>query len=257
MKLEGNTILITGGSSGIGFEFAKELHHRGNTVIITGRDKAKLERAQKLVPGLRVFQSDVSRVEDIEALYQYVISTFPQLNVLFNNAGVMRIVNFLKEEGSLEDFTAEIDINIKGPVRMTRRFLPELKKKTNAAIVNVSSGLAFVPFPVSPIYCATKAALHSFSLSLRAQLANTNVRVFEIAPPATETELLGAFEPGDMEGVSIMKVEDMVRTSLKGLAHDRYEIRPGQSNQLKLMNRLAPEFIFSQLSKPLSKMLER
>jgi len=255
MKLDGNTILITGGSTGIGFEFAKEFERRGNTVIITGRDKAKLERARSLVPHLHAIQSDVSRVEDIEALYQRVIQEFPNLNVLFNNAGVMRIVNLHKTEGSLEDFTAEVDINLKGPIRMTRRFLPELKKRPSAAIVNVSSGLAFVPLPISPIYCATKAALHSFSLSLRAQLANTNVSVFEIAPPATETEILGPFEAEDLKGVPIMKVDEMVRTSLKGLADGRLEIRPGQSNQLKLMNRLAPEFILSQLSKPVARML--
>ena len=257
MKLDGNTILITGGSSGIGLELARELEKRGNTVIITGRDRAKLESAQKQNPRLHVIQSDVSRVEDIEALYKQVTREFPELNVLVNNAGVMRMVNLNKQEGTLEDLTTEIDINFKGPVRLTRRFLPELKKRPTAAIINVSSGLAFVPLPISPIYCATKAALHSFSLSLRAQLANSNVKVFEIAPPATETDLLGVFEESDMEGVSVMRVDEMVRLSLKGLSENRLEIRPGQSNQLKFMSRLAPDFILSQLSKPVAKMLER
>jgi uncharacterized oxidoreductase len=255
MKLDGNTILITGGASGIGWELAKELHKLGNTIIVTGRDQAKLDRAKEQLPGLKAIRSDVSRVEDIESLHAEVMRDFPALNVLINNAGVMRTVNLHKEEGTLEDFTSEIDINFKGPVRMVRRFLPDLKKRPHAAIVNVSSGLAFVPLPIAPIYCATKAAMHSFSESLRVQLAKTTVKVFEIAPPATQTELLGTFESGDMDGVSIMKVEEMVKVSLKGLADDRFEIRPGQSNQLKLMSRIAPGFILSQLSKPVARML--
>jgi uncharacterized oxidoreductase len=256
MKLDGNIILITGGAGGIGFELARALQQRGNTVIVTGRDRAKLDRAQKEVPGLQVIQSDVSRIEDIEALHAKVMKDFPGLNVLVNNAGIMRKTNFQKQDGTLEGFTSEIDINFAGPVRMARRFLPHLKQQPSAAIVNVSSGLAFVPLPISPIYSATKAAMHSFSLSLRVQLANTNVKVFEIAPPATQTDLLGSFESADLEGVNLMKVDELVRASLKGLAEDRYEIRPGQSNQLALMSRLAPGFILGQLSKPVARMLQ-
>ena len=256
MKMDGNTILITGGASGIGYELSKELQKLGNTIIITGRDKAKLEAAQKKLPGLHVIPSDVSRVSDIDALYAEITKSFPSLNVLVNNAGVMKAVNLHKEEGSLEELTQEIDINFAGPVRMVRRFLPLLKKAPSAAIVNISSGLAFVPLPITPIYCATKAALHSFSLSLRAQLKKTQVKVFEIAPPATQTEILGSFEANDMKGVPIMKVEDLIQASLKGLANDTLEIRPGQSNQLRFMNRLAPGFIHAQLSKPVDRMLE-
>jgi uncharacterized oxidoreductase len=256
MKLEGNTILITGGSNGIGLELAREFRSRGNTVIITGRDQARLDAAQRQVPGLYVIRSDVSQATDIEALHREVMARLPDLNVLINNAGVMRKTNLHDQPESLEDFTAEIDINFTGPVRLTQLFLPDLKRRANAAIVNVTSGLAFVPLPISPIYCATKAALHSFSLSLRAQLAKTHVKVFEIAPPATQTDLLGSFQAGDLEGTSVMNVQKMVQLCLKGLRSDRLEIRPGQSNLLKLMNRLAPEFILSQLSKPVAKMLE-
>jgi uncharacterized oxidoreductase len=140
---------------------------------------------------------------------------------------------------------------------MVRKFLPQLKKMDSAAIVNLSSGLAFVPLPIAPIYCATKAAIHSFSLSLRAQLKNTKVKVFEIAPPATQTDLLGEFDSEDMSGASIMKVDDMVRASLKGLENDQFEIRPGQSNQLRFMSRLAPAFILAQMSKPVDRMLAK
>jgi uncharacterized oxidoreductase len=115
--------------------------------------------------------------------------------------------------------------------------------------------LAFVPLPISPVYCATKAGLHSFTESLRVQLKNTKVKVFELAPPTTRTELLGDFNFDDMKGVSIMKVEDMVKVALTGMQTDRFEIRPGQANQLKMMNRLAPGFILKQMSRSVDRML--
>ena len=121
--------------------------------------------------------------------------------------------------------------------------------------MNVSSGLAFVPLPISPVYCATKAGLHSFTESLRVQLKNTKVEVFELAPPATQTELLDAFNSEDMKGVSIMKVEDMVKAAVQGMQTDRFEIRPGQANQLKMMSRVAPGFILKQMSRSVDRML--
>ncbi len=254
MKLEDNTVLITGGTSGIGLELAKELLGRKNTVIITGRDEGRLEQAKKLLPELSTIKSDVSRIEDIDALFARVTKEHPTLNVLVNNAGVMRTINLHEEDQSLDDLTREIDINFKGPVWMVKRFLPHLKKMPSAAIVNVSSGLAFVPLPSCPVYCATKAAMNSFSRSLRVQLKNTKVKVFELAPPATETNLFDLKSP-DMEGVTIMKVDELVRLFLKGLEKDQLEIRPGQANSLKFMNRVAPEFILAQLSKPVDRML--
>jgi len=257
MKTSGNTILITGGASGIGFEFAKQLLALGNTIIITGRDEKKLSKAKSELPQLRTIKSDVSVPGEIEALLKTAASEFPALNVLVNNAGIMRTINVHDAGADLEDLTREIDVNLKGPIRMAKAFLPHLKKQNDAAIVNVTSGLAFVPLPTSPVYCATKAGLHSFSLSLRVQLKNTRVRVFEVAPPATETELLSGMSQEDRKGVSIMKVEDMVAASIKGLETDLFEIRPGQANSLKFMSRLAPEFILKQLSRPVDRMLSK
>jgi uncharacterized oxidoreductase len=254
MKTSGNVILITGGSSGIGFEFAKQLLALGNTVIATGRDAKKLESVKSRLPGLRVIQSDVSRPAEISALRDAVLKEFPNLNVLINNAGVMRTIN-LHDDAELEGLTQEIDINLKGPIRMSKAFLPHLKKQAAAAIVNVTSGLAFVPLPISPVYCSTKAGLHSFTCSLRVQLKNTKVQVFEVAPPATATELLADMNQDDMKGVSIMKVDDMVADSIKGMAADRLEIRPGQANSLKFMSRVAPEFILKQMSRSVDRML--
>ena len=254
MDLRNNTILITGGSSGIGLELAKQFAALGNTVIITGRDAARLANAKAAIPGLHTIPSDVSRTEAIAALFEKVTREFPKLNVLVNNAGIMRTVNLQK---ATDNLTSEIETNLSGPIRMVAKFLPFLKSQASAAIVNVSSGLAFVPLPTSPVYCATKAALHSYTQSLRIQLKRTNVKIFELAPPATDTPLLGdEFRSRDVEGISVMKVDEMVRATLRAMEKDQWEIRPGQSNQLKFMSRLAPEFILRQLSRPVEQMLD-
>jgi uncharacterized oxidoreductase len=248
MDLKNNTILITGGASGIGLELAKQLSLLGNTLIITGRDQKKLDEAKKILPKIHTYKSDVSDPQQISQLFDKVTKDFSALNILINNAGIMKTINVHDQSGSLEDVTKEIEINLNGPIQMVKKFLPHLKSKQSAAIMNVSSGLAFVPLPTSPVYCATKAGLHSYTLSLRVQLKKTSVKVFELAPPATQTELLSDFNALDMKGIPVMKVEDMVAATIKGMKADQYEIRPGQSNQLKFMSRLAPQFILDQLS---------
>jgi len=258
MNLKGNTILITGGASGIGFHLAKAFAERGNKVVVTGRDAAKLAKAEQAIPGLKTIRSDAGNVKDIQALQATVARDFPEMNFLVNNAGIMRTVNLHKPVDSLEELTREIEINLMGPIRLVATFLPMLKQRPEAAILNVSSGLAFVPLPTSPIYCATKAALHSYTRSLRVQLKGTNVKVFELAPPATETELLtSGSDPEDLKGVSVMKVQDLAAQTIRGLERNQMEIRPGQSNQLRFMDRVAPEFILGQLSKPVERMLRK
>ena len=180
MRLSGNTILITGGSSGIGLEMAKEFLKRNNKVIITGRDEQKLQIAKEQLEGVIAIKSDVSNPEDIEILYNQINKDFPDLNILINNAGIMWMINLQNHNLPAGDLTKELDINVKGPIWMNNSFLPLLKKNSNAAIVNVSSGLAFVPLPVSPVYCSTKAALHSYTLSLRAQLKNTKLNDYAL-----------------------------------------------------------------------------
>lgn len=258
MKMTKNTILITGGTSGIGFEFIKQLSELDNTIIVTGRDLEKLERTKKSFPKVHTIQSDVSDPKAIVTLYEQVTKQFPDLNILINNAGIMKKINLHDTTGALTDLTQEMEINLNGPIRMVKQFLPHLKTKSEAAIINVTSALAFVPLPISPVYCATKAGLHSYTLSLRAQLKNTKVKVFELAPPATKTELItGDFTEEDMKGSSVMTVEDMVKVAVNGMKNDRWEIRPGQSNQLKMMSRIAPDFILKQLSKSVDLMLGR
>jgi uncharacterized oxidoreductase len=255
MKLRSNTILITGGAGGIGYELTKQLAALGNTILITGRDQAKMDRAKAAFPHIHTFRSDVSDPEAIATLYKDVTRPFPELNILINNAGIMRKINVHDKAGSLEDITREIEINLSGPIRMVKQFLPHLKTKSEAAIMNVSSSLAFVPLPISPVYCATKAGLHSFTESLRVQLKNTKVKVFDLAPPAIQTDLLGDFDVEDMKGASTMKVEDMVQVAVQGMQANRFEIRPGQANLLKMMSRLAPGFILKQMSRSVDRMV--
>jgi len=248
MKLNQKTILITGGSSGIGFELARLLLQRGNVVIITGREQQKLDEARRQLPGLHTIQSDVSEPAAIVALYDTVTAQFPALDTLINNAGIMRNLN-LNMQRELLDVTREIEINLNGPIRMIQQFLPHLARRKEALIVNVSSGLAFVPFPISPVYSATKAGLHSYTQCLRIQLAGSNVSVVELAPPAVETPLLRNEFDTEMKGQKVMDVKVLAEHAIAGIEAGKLEIRPGLANALKLMSRIAPQFILNQMAK--------
>jgi uncharacterized oxidoreductase len=248
MLLKNKTILITGGTSGIGLELAAQLSERGNKIVITGRDPVKLEAVKKLLPMIHAIQSDVSDPKAIAQLYNNVVTKFPTLDVLINNAGIMRNLN-MNNARDLNDVTREIDINLSGPIRMVQQFLPHLKTQKSAMIVNVSSGLAFIPMPISPVYCAAKAAIHSFSQTLRVQLAGTTVKVIELAPPGVETPLFRGEFAEEMKGQKVMDVKVLARAAISGIEAGKLEIRPGLSNVLKIFSRLAPKFMFSQLSK--------
>lgn len=249
MRISGNTVLITGGSSGIGFALARQLTALGNTVIVTGRHAPALGLACERLPAAHAIQSDVSDPHAIAKLYRTVVRDYPQLNVVINNAGVMRKLNLRTFGTDLNDVTREIDANLNGTIRMCIQFLPHLMTQQRAALVNVSSGLAFVPTPIAPVYCASKAAIHSFTQSLRVQLQNTNVAVFELAPPLTQTGLFkGDFNPRDVAPIEPMNVEVLVRKVIQGMENDRLKIRPGLSNVLKLMSRVAPGFMLCRLS---------
>lgn len=248
MKLDNRTILITGGTSGIGLELARQLLLRGNTVIVTGRSQENLDAAQTALPGLHIFRSDVSYPAAIMELHENLLRRFPALDTLINNAGIMRNLNF-NQDRALDDVTREIDINLSGPIRMVQQFLPHLKTRKRALIVNVSSGLAFIPLSISPVYCATKAAVHSFTQSLRAQLASSGISVVELAPPGVETPLFRGEFAEEMRGQKGMDVAVLVRRAIAGIEADRLEIRPGLSNVLKLMSRIAPQFMFNQMAR--------
>ncbi len=248
MKLSDKTILITGGTSGIGLELARQLLSRGNTVLVTGRNQEKLDAARQAIPGLHTFKSDASDPAAIAALHRSIVAQFPALDTLVNNAGIMRNLN-LNEARDLTDVTREIDINLSGPLQMIQQFLPHLKTRPGALIVNVSSGLAFIPLPMSPVYCAAKAALHSYTQSLRVQLQSTGVTVIELAPPGTETALFRGVAAGEHKGPKPMDVTVLVKKAIAGIEAGQLEIRPGLANVLKMMSRVAPAFMLKQMAK--------
>lgn len=255
MKLSRNTILITGGASGIGLELALQLQARDNTVIVTGRNQAKLDRLAQQHPLLHTIQSNVNQLEAIQSLYTEATHRFPKLNILINNAGIMRKINLHTAASGENDLGREIETNLLGPIRMVQQFLPHLRAQSTAAIVNVSSGLAFTPFPISPIYGASKVGLHSFTQSLRVQLRNTHIKVFELAPPSTDTALNGAFTPADLKGAPMMDVHAVARQTLAGLARDRLEILPGFSKVLRLGSRVTPNLLLKAASASVDSML--
>jgi uncharacterized oxidoreductase len=250
MELRDNTILITGGTSGFGLEFASRLIDLGNTVIITGRNQEKLDQTKKKHPELHTFQSDVSDPIAIRELYEKVTRQFPALNILINNAGEMRKINLHDTSIDLDNINREIAINLSGPIRMVQQFLPHLKSKKNGVIMNISSGIALVPFPLSPIYGATKSGLHSYTQSLRVQLKSTSVKVFELLPPGSSTPLNDKFKNDEgFDPKILMEPGKIIDAAVKAMKKDQYEIYPGMANLLRIMSRLAPKFILKQTSK--------
>jgi uncharacterized oxidoreductase len=244
MKLSGNTMLITGGSAGIGLAFATKFVELGNEVIVTGRNQDKLDAVAKANPKLKTIRSDAADPKAITDLARAMKDRFPKLNVVMTNAGVMTYRN-LAVDGDLVALTQEIDINLSGPIRLISALIEQLKAN-KGTIINVSSGLAFVPLQAAPIYCATKAAMHSYTITLRQQLQDHEVEVIELMPPAVKTEL--APIPGDAN-VKVITTDELVGSTIKALQKGTLEIRPGQANGLRFMSRWAPSFINGQLAK--------
>ncbi|OIN56091.1 SDR family oxidoreductase [Arsenicibacter rosenii] len=249
MKLSDNTILVTGGTGGFGIEFASKLIALGNTVIITGRNAQKLLEVKQQLPQVHTIQSDVSSAEDIVRLYEQVIRDFPALNILINNAGEMRKIS-LHHQHELTDITREIDINLIGPIRMVQQFLPHLKTKPHAAIMNVTSGIALMPFPISPVYSASKAGLRSYTQALRVQLKHTNIKVMELVAPGSSTPLNDKFvnEDGFNAGM-LMAPDKIVDTAIKGMKNDRDEVYPGLAGVMRVLSRIAPNLLIAQSGK--------
>lgn len=191
MNTSGNTILITGGASGIGLALAERFIKAGNEVIIVGRREEKLKEAKNKFPMLHTKVCDVSDEKERQSLLQWTIENFPKLNILVNNAGIQQRVNLLSSREDWSYYNKEISINFEGPVHLCMLFAPTLIYKENPVIINISSGLGLAPGVWVPVYSATKAAIHSFTLSLRMQLSETKVNVVEVFPPAVNTDLGG------------------------------------------------------------------
>jgi uncharacterized oxidoreductase len=251
VKLTGRTILITGGSAGIGLAFALKFLDLGNQVIVTGRRHAVLDEVKARYPKLHTIQSDVADRAQITALAARVKADFPRLDVLMNNAGILVYKNLKAPAADLAGLMTEMNVNVGGVIGMTSAFI-DILTASKGTVINVSSGLAFVPLPAAPIYSATKAAIHSYTQSLRFQLEETGVEVIEIMPPAVKTDMTAELVEG---GASVITTDELVKQSFASLKAGALEIRPGQSKQLALMRRLAPDLINRQLWKVSKKLV--
>lgn len=214
MNISGNTILITGGGSGIGRALAEALHARGNQVIIAGRRERVLDEVTAANPGMASTLLDIQDRADIEAFARQIVERFPKLNAVLNNAGIMKPED-IPAGISLAIAEETIATNLLGPIRLTAALLPHLLKQPRATVLTVSSGLAFVPLALTPTYSATKAAIHSWSIGLREQLRNTPVEVIEIAPPYVQTELMGAQQAVDPAAMPLADFTAEVMTILE------------------------------------------
>ncbi|MES2037672.1 MAG: SDR family oxidoreductase [Pseudomonadota bacterium] len=226
MNLTSNTILITGGAAGIGFELARQLSGRGNRVIICGRSEEALLKAQAQVPALVTHICNITDHTSRQAMVSWLNTTYPELNMLINNAGV-QYRRMFKEADALENLEQEVATNFTAPVRLIGELLPLLNRQQKAVIINVSSGLAFAPMADIPVYCATKAAIHSFTLTLRHQLKAIGVRVVEMAPPIVDTGLGGGDRSGGTTGQRMMSPEDFAAEALVQLENDQDEVLVG------------------------------
>ena len=219
MKMTGNTILITGGGSGIGRAMAEEFHKLGNQVIVAGRRKAVLDEVTAANPGMHAAVLDVQNADALREFVATVEREHPGLNVLINNAGIMKIEDLNEPaDGAGADFSAVeaiVDTNLIAPLRLTAALLPLLKKQAQATVMTVSSGLAFVPLAMTPTYCATKAAIHSWTQSLRYQLQGTAVQVMELIPPYVQTELMGSQQTSDPRAMPLREFIAEVMELLK------------------------------------------
>ena len=234
MKMTGNTILITGGNGGIGRALAEAFLAKGNEVIVTGRDKAKLEDVVSANPGIHAIELDVANADAITAFAKKITADFPALNVVINNAGIMRPED--TTEASVETAEATIATNLLGPIRLTTALLPHLLTKDDASVLTVSSGLAFLPRTAFPTYCATKAAIHSWSMSLGHQLSDTSVQVIELAPPYVQTTLTGDHQANDPNA---MPLADYISETMELLETqpDAREILVGRVEPLRWAER--------------------
>ena len=255
MKLPNRTILMTGGSAGIGLAFALKFLELGNRVIITGRRQAVLDDIKAKHPALYTIQSDAADPAQISTLAQTIKRDFPELDVLVNNAGISRYKNLSVPASDLTDLMTEVNVNVGSVIRMTSAMV-DILKINKGTLINVSSALAFVPLPCLPIYCATKAAIHSYTQSLRFQLEDSGVEVIELMPPAVRTEMTADLPD---EGLTLITTDKLVALSIASLKRGAVEVRPGQSAQLALLRRIAPDFINRQLwkaAKPLVSLAE-
>jgi len=243
MKTTANTILITGGSAGIGLEIARHFVALGNKVIITGRDENRLAKAAAELGNVTAISFDVSNADSVNSLVKRVTSDFPDLNVLINNAGRAILHNLAAANGAFEKAEDEMFTNYLSVIRLTEKLLPLLQSQKESAVVNVSSVVAFVPSQSLSTYSASKAALHSYTQSLRLALSATSVKVFELMPPLVNTEF--SAEIGGENGIApSVLAEDLI----DAFATNRYEIRTANTEDIYQLSLTAPAHAFEVMN---------
>ena len=242
--LTNNTILITGGSSGVGLELAKKLIEKSNTVLICGRSKEKLEKAKRLIPEVQIFRCDISSEKECIRLHEWVLNNHPDCNILINNAAIVHKTEFLNDDQVIEKAHEEFQTNILAPIRLSKLFLPLLLKNQHAQLINISTGLVYAPRAVYPFYNAAKAALHSFTQTLRLQLRNVPIKVVEILLPVVDTPWHNGNPP--KIAISAEKaVEEVLRKLEKA---NNLEIRIGGVKILYWLSRIAPGFALRKIN---------
>jgi len=244
MEITGNTILITGGATGIGLALAEVFITAGNAVIICGRKENRLKQAKAKFPQINTIVCDLSKEEERASLCASVKNNFKNVNILVNNAGIQNIIDFKKGTKETLAIEKEISINLVAPLYLSACFVPFFLPKKEAAIVNISSSLGFVPKSNKAVYCATKAAIHSFSLSLRHQLKDTSIKVFEVIPPMVDTGLVKKTNEETGQVFRGIKPLEVASDVLTGLANDEYEIAIGKAKEVVLKVRPKPEQAF-------------
>jgi uncharacterized oxidoreductase len=243
VNLSSNTVLITGGASGIGLSLASHFVRNDSVVIVCGRDKEKLEAAKAKHPQLTTYVCDLAKPDERISMSRWISREFPKLNVLINNAGIQRRGLQLTEEQPWETLNEEITINLEAPIHLSMLFVPQLVKQANPVILNVTSVLAFVPLVIAPIYSATKAALRSFTLSLRQQLIDTPISVIEIIPPAVNTDLGG-------KGLHTfgVDVDEFTNAIVKQLERGQIEVSYGSATESSQASKEQLDLIFRQMN---------
>jgi uncharacterized oxidoreductase len=246
--MSGNTVLITGGATGIGYAMAESFLSAGNEVIICGRREERLLAARENHPDLHIKVSNIAEESDRRKLVDWVTGRFSSLNVLVNNAGIQRDIDFTKGAAEFLAGESEITINLEAPIVLSGLFIPHLTGKKGAAIVNVTSGLGFVPAARMPVYSATKAGMHAFSMALRHQVMKAGIKVFEVVPPAVDTELNpeGRAKRGNFK--ANLTPGEYVPSVMAGLKNDAFEIGFGFTEGLIKASRADLERSFQQMN---------
>jgi uncharacterized oxidoreductase len=243
MELKNNTVLITGGSSGIGFQLGKVLIQKGNTVIICGKSNEKLIAAKKSEPKLITYQCDLSNNKECTDFTKWLVQKHPKLNILVNNAAIVNKIDFLRDEKALELAENEYQTNLLAPIRLIKLLYNTISANKSPAIINITTGLVYAPRMIYPFYNSSKSALHSFTQTLRIELRNEKTKVIEVMFPAVNTP----WHRGTPPKIAI-SAEDAVNEMIKRLEKGKLEIKIGGVKILYLMSRIAPGFAIKKIN---------